>query len=107
MIRHELNTALIEAAHAMVPSRNESDLVNAVVEILEQIEIAKFGRSAATQGELAEVYGNTTREEVKQAVVAARRARITVVSKLNERRVSEGLKRDEHSPTVVIFHPQN
>ena len=82
-----LHTALNEAARVMVLSRKESDLVDAVVEILEQIEIAKFGRSAATQGELAEVFGNTTREEVKQAVVAARRARIAVVSK-HERRMS-------------------
>jgi len=79
MIRHELDTALIEAARVMAPNRKESDLIDAIVEILEQLEIAKFGRPAATQGELAEVFGNTTREEVKQAIVAARRARIAAV----------------------------
>jgi hypothetical protein len=81
MMQHELNTALIEAARAMTPSRKESDLVDAMVEILEQLEIAKFGRPAATQGELAKAHGNATREDVKQAIVAARRARIAAVDK--------------------------
>jgi hypothetical protein len=79
MTQHELNIALIEAARAVAPSRKKSDLVDAIVEILEQLEIAKFGRRAATQGELAEARGGATREEVKQAIVAARRARIAAV----------------------------